>query len=67
MAKKRKYINFILECTDEIFNSGENFFESHDWRDVFASYMKRESATVYGLPVDWEVNPYGNYEVILSK
>ena len=63
MAKKRKYINFILECIGEVFNDGENFFESHDWRGVFASYMKRESATIYGLPN----NDGANYEVIMSK
>ena len=63
MAKQRKYINFILEAADEIFDTGENFFESHDWRGMFASYMKRESATIYGLPA----TEGANYEVIMSK
>lgn len=63
MAKKRKYLNFIFECVDEVFDTGENFYESHEWRAVFTSYMRRESATIYGLP-----NYDGaNYEVIMSK
>ena len=62
MAKK-KYLNFILETDEETFNTGENFFESHDWRSVFASFMHFQSATVYGLP-SYEG---ANYEVIMSK
>lgn len=58
MAKKRKYINFIF-----VYENGEDFYESHEWRGVFASYQKQESATIYGLPA----TDGANYEVIMSK
>lgn len=67
MAKKRKYCNFILYAPGEIFGTGEDYFESHCYQGVFAEYMKHESATVYGLPVDWATNPHANYEVIMTK
>lgn len=52
----RKYINFILETE-------EDSFECQDWKVVFGSYQREESATIYGLP-----NYDGaNYEMIISK
>lgn len=55
---KRKYLNFILAWSND-----EEFYESHEWRSVFASFMRMESATIYGLP-----NYDGaNYECIMSK
>lgn len=62
MAKK-KYKNFILETDEEAFNTGENFFESREWKGVFASFMRYTHATVYGLPS----YDGANYEVIMSK
>lgn len=67
MATKRKYINFICFCPGNNIYDGEDFFEHDSWKAVFAAYMKQESGTIYGLPVNWKTNPRGNYEVIMTK
>ena len=67
MAKKRKYINFICFYPGENIYDGEDFFETNCWVAAFAAYMKQESGTIYGLPVDWKTDPHGNYEVIMTK
>ena len=60
---KGGYKNFILETDERVFDTGDNFYESCDWRSVFGDYMQLGSATVYGLH-----NYDGaNYEIIMSK